>query len=89
MGIIQKLISDYERGRIRPHPEILARFATILEVSADELLGLKPLKTKKPLKNRRLQLRLNRIDELSKADQETIIRMLDSLLKNPATNAPA
>jgi len=87
MGIIQKLISDYERGRIRPHPEMLARFAVTFDVTTDELIGLKRLKAKKPLKNRRLQLRLNRVGELSKNDQETIIRMIDSLLKNGSASA--
>ena len=82
LGILQKLVSDYERGRIRIPPEVLAKLATTFEVSTDELIGIQRLKTKKPLKNRRLQLRLNRLSELSKNDQETIIRMIDSLLKN-------
>ncbi len=84
LGIMQKLVSDYERGRIRIPPEMLAKLATTFDVSTDELIGLTRLKTKKPLKNRRLQLRLNRLAELSKNDQETIIRMIDSLLKKPA-----
>jgi len=83
LGIMQKLVSDYERGRIRIPPEVLAKLATAFEVSTDELIGVKRLKTRRPLKNRRLQLRLNRPGELSKSDQETIIRMIDSLLKKP------
>lgn len=85
LGIMQKLVSDYERGRIRIPPEMMAKLATIFDVTTDELIGLKRLKTKKPLKNRRLQLRLNRLSELSKNDQETIIRMIDSLLKKPSS----
>ena len=64
---------------------MMAKLATIFDVTTDELIGLKRLKTKKPLKNRRLQLRLNRLSELSKNDQETIIRMIDSLLKKPSS----
>ena len=41
MGMIQVLISDYERDKLRPHPEVIVRFAQALEVSADELLGMK------------------------------------------------
>jgi transcriptional regulator with XRE-family HTH domain len=41
MGIIQVLISDYERDKLRLHHDMVARFAQALDVSADELLGHK------------------------------------------------
>ena len=41
MGLLNYLISDYERGRRRLYDEMVARFAIALEVSADYLLGLK------------------------------------------------
>ena len=41
-GILRELISDYERGRLRPNYEVIIRFALALEISADELLGIKP-----------------------------------------------
>jgi transcriptional regulator with XRE-family HTH domain len=41
IGIVRILISDYERGKIRLYDEMLARFAVALEVTTDELLGLK------------------------------------------------
>jgi transcriptional regulator with XRE-family HTH domain len=51
MGLLNYLISDYERGRRRLYDEMVARFAIALEVSADYLLGLKddpePLPKKK------------------------------------------
>jgi transcriptional regulator with XRE-family HTH domain len=40
IGIIQVLISDYERDKLRPHPEVIVRFAHALNVTTDELLGL-------------------------------------------------
>ncbi len=40
IGIIQRLVSDYERDRLRPHPEMIVRFARALEVTSDELLGI-------------------------------------------------
>ena len=40
MGIIQGLVSDYERDKLRPHAEMVIRFAQALDVSADDLLGL-------------------------------------------------
>ncbi len=80
MGIIQKLISDYERDRLRPHPEMLARFSLALEVSTDELVGLKKIKTSKTISNRRLLRRLTQIEGLPKKAQDTIINMIDLAL---------
>jgi hypothetical protein len=41
MGLIQTLISDYERDRTRPQPEMLVIYSLALEVSSkDDLLGL-------------------------------------------------
>jgi len=80
MGIIQKLVSDYERDRLRPHPEMLARFAIALELSTDELIGLKKIKTSKTISNRRLLRRLAQIEALPKKAQDTIINMIDLTL---------
>ena len=48
IGITQALISSYERNRLRPNYEMIIRFALALEVTGDEILGLKV--TKKPVK---------------------------------------
>ncbi|MEM6779769.1 MAG: helix-turn-helix transcriptional regulator [Planctomycetota bacterium] len=82
MGIIQKLVSDYERDRLRPHPEMLARFALAMEVSTDELIGLKKIKTSKTISNRRLLRRLAQIEALPKKAQDTIIGMIDLAIAN-------
>ena len=44
IGITQVLVSDYERERLRPHYEMIIRFALALGVTTDELLGLKTSK---------------------------------------------
>lgn len=80
MGIIQKLVSDYERDRLRPHPEMVARFSLALEITTDELIGLKKIKTSKTISNRRLLRRLARIETLPKKAQDTIINMIDLTL---------
>ncbi|MEM7782800.1 MAG: helix-turn-helix transcriptional regulator [Planctomycetota bacterium] len=82
MGIIQGLVSDYERDKLRPHAEMVVRFALALEVSNDELLGLKKMKTSKTISNRRLLRRLQQIEALPKKAQDTIIGMIDLALKN-------
>ena len=40
IGIIQALVSDYERDKLRLNAEMLVRFARALNVTADEILGL-------------------------------------------------
>jgi transcriptional regulator with XRE-family HTH domain len=82
IGIIQSLVSDYERDRLRPHPEMIVRFALALGVSTDELLGLAPpaKKTTGASVNRRLLRRLERIEKLPKRDQDALIRTIDAFL---------
>ncbi|MDY6823643.1 MAG: helix-turn-helix transcriptional regulator [Thermodesulfobacteriota bacterium] len=61
MGMIQVLISDYERDKLRPYHEVIINFAKVLDVSTDELPGLKnpknngikpSLKLQRRIKNR-------------------------------------
>ncbi|MFC1641671.1 helix-turn-helix domain-containing protein [Myxococcota bacterium] len=79
-GIIQPVLSDYERGKLRPHPDTLVRIAAALQVSADEILGLAaPAKNGTPL-NRRFLRRLQAVDKLPKRDQEALLRTIDAFL---------
>ncbi len=41
IGIINRLVSDYEKGKLRLYDQMVARFALALNVSTDEILGLK------------------------------------------------
>ena len=86
MGIIQSLVSDYERGRIRPYPEMLARFSLSLEVSIDEIVGLQRPKAKPDASpvSRRFLRRIQQIDKLPKRDQEALLRTIDAFLRGRA-----
>jgi transcriptional regulator with XRE-family HTH domain len=82
IGIIQALISDYERGKLRLNAEMLARFARALNVSADEILGLdgaQRMATKNP--SLKILRRLNRIASLAPAKQKAFLQTIDALLK--------
>jgi len=80
IGVIQPIISDYERGRLRPHPDMLVKLAGVLNVSTDELLGIaKSPKTARPL-NRRFLRRLQAVDKLPKRDQDALLRTIDAFL---------
>lgn len=80
-GLIQVLVSDYERGKLRLNADTLIRFARALEVSADEILGLdvQP-KPKGAPRSRRIQRRLDALQKLPKRDQETVLRTIDAFL---------
>ncbi len=85
IGIKQTIVSDYERARIRPHIEMAVRLALALEVSVDELLGASPPNST-ALKNQRFQRRLKKLESLPKRDQDALVRMMDSLIKNSQGN---
>jgi transcriptional regulator with XRE-family HTH domain len=81
VGMIQALISDYERDKLRPYADVVARFAAVLGVSSDELLGLaRAEKRNGTTANRRLLRRLEAIDRLPKRDQDALLRTIDAFL---------
>ena len=82
MGLIQALISEYERDKMRLHAEMVVRFARALGVSTDEILGLKG-NTKKLNKSPSLKIlrRLGRIESMPPAKQKAFLQTIDALLK--------
>jgi transcriptional regulator with XRE-family HTH domain len=86
LGLSQPMISDYERGELRLHGELIMQIAAILDVTADEILGLHTEKkaSGKTPKNRRLQRRLEQIDKLAKRDQDALLRTIDAFISKSA-----
>ena len=74
LGIAQPIVSDYERGELRLHGQLIVRLTEILGVSADELLGLTPTPAAGPQVQRRLVRRLRAIDRLPRRDQQALFR---------------
>lgn len=80
-GLIQTLVSDYERGKLRLNADMLLRFATALEVSTDELLQPGgPKAARKP--SRKVLRRLEQIEGLPARQQMTLLRTIDLSLEN-------
>jgi transcriptional regulator with XRE-family HTH domain len=80
LGIAQPNISDYERGVLRLHGELIVKITKILGISSDELLGLTnnmPKRGPAP----KLQHQLERLGQLPKAKQRVINEMLTGLLQ--------
>ena len=76
LGIIQSLISDYERDRLRLNPAMVVRFAAALEITTDELLQPKAAQT--------VLRRLERIESLPQHQQNTLLKTIDGFLKGVA-----
>lgn len=81
-GLVQTLVSDYERGKLRLNADMILRFATALAISTDDLLqpatGTPP--PRKP--SRRVLQRLERIEALPAHVQTTVLKSLDLMLKS-------
>lgn len=80
-GTIQAVISDYERGRVRPHAAMLGQLAQALGVTADELLGIAPAPPQKANGvSRRILRRMQALEELPAHDQKSILKLIDALV---------
>ena len=56
--------------------------AQALEVTADELLRIEPLKEKIPVRQARMRKRLQRVEELPTADQRAVLKFVDALVES-------
>ena len=74
------MIAYYETETDPPPGTLLVDLARALRVSADELLGLKPVKAKASPKKARLLKRLEKIETLPAADQRVVLKFVDALL---------
>jgi transcriptional regulator with XRE-family HTH domain len=81
MGIVRVLVSDYEKGRLRPHPEIVARFALAFGVTTDEIIGLKRSDSESHKPNLAIQKRMRQIEQLPSAKKRVILQTIDGFIK--------
>jgi transcriptional regulator with XRE-family HTH domain len=88
LDVSQPIVSDYERGELRLHGELIVKVAGILGVSADELLGIETRARTGKIANRRLLRRIEQIDQLPKRDQEALLRTIDAFLSKGRPESP-
>ncbi len=81
IGIIRELISNYERARLRPNYEMIIRLALALEVTADEILGLKSSKKNSNKPSLKILRRMKKIESLPPSKQKIILKNIDVFLK--------
>lgn len=81
VGTSGAIIGRYERNEITPSVEVALNIANALEVSLDYLVG----SASATVKDKKMVYRLELLDKISKEDKETILKVVDSLLKDAQT----
>lgn len=80
LGVTQQAYAGWERATVALRPENIARLATVLGVSADELVGINAKHhTTTPLRPEIRRL-LEQLGRLPKARQRQILRALEALV---------
>jgi transcriptional regulator with XRE-family HTH domain len=80
-GLIQTLVSDYERGRLRLAADMIVRFAVALDITTDELLrpkGRKAAPTQTV--SRKVLRRLQQIESLPSYQQRALLTTIDNFI---------
>jgi transcriptional regulator with XRE-family HTH domain len=91
LGLNQTAVSDYETGAARIHAAMLAALARVLRTSADELLGLSSARIARgtgPAPDRRFLRRLERLDRLSRRDQQALLNTIRRLPRQSLVSRP-
>ena len=76
----------YEKDKILPSAEIIKKLSLVLEISIDDLILTEKEKNNLRTSNKELLERLDKIDQLSKKNRDSIIYMLDALLNKREIN---
>lgn len=85
LHLSQANVSDYERGRLRLHADVIIELTRILDVSADELLGIERKPRASQAQDRRVLQRLRLIDNLPKRDKDAVLRMIGTMASGART----
>jgi transcriptional regulator with XRE-family HTH domain len=82
VGLSRRMLAYYEIQGGEPRPDLLVRFAQVLDASVDALTGFQSSSRKavppRP-ENPHLWRRLKRIEELPLHDRKTILKMIDAM----------
>jgi hypothetical protein len=75
------MVAYYEAQTEHPPAHLLPKIAEVLDVTADELLGISELKDAEGgAKNSRLWRKLRQVEKLPPSDRRALLKMLDALL---------
>jgi transcriptional regulator with XRE-family HTH domain len=80
LDLAQPMISAYENSGLRLHGEPIVELTKILDVSADQILGLKDAENR-TVKNGRLLRKLKQLETLPRRDQQALMRTIEAFLQ--------
>jgi len=81
VGISQRMIAYYEKQTAHPPTHLLAILAKALGVSADQLLGIKEVKSNGRSRDNRLWRRFSQVEQLPQSQRKQIVQILDAFLE--------
>ncbi len=81
VGTSGAMIGKYERDEMTPSVEMAKKIADALDVSLDYLIGSSSVL----IKDKKMAYRLELLDKISDEDRVTILKVMDSLLKEAQT----
>ena len=79
-GVSRRVIAYYETESPHPPANLLVDLANALDVSTDELLGLK-LRKGQPKLGSRLERRLRQIEQLGPRSRKQILQVIDTVIE--------
>lgn len=79
VGVSNRVVAYYEADGAQPPGALLVELARALNVSSDQLLGLKPPKEKTDPKTARMLKRLRKVSVLSRSEQQAVLKFIDTL----------
>jgi transcriptional regulator with XRE-family HTH domain len=83
VGTSGAIIGRYERNEVNPSVEVAAKIAEALEVSLDYLVGSAAM----VVKDKKMLYRLELLEKISDDDKNTILKVVDSFLKEAQSNS--
>jgi transcriptional regulator with XRE-family HTH domain len=84
LGISRRMVAYYEGQADRPPAHVLDKLASLLKVSADQLLGRRPAADEVDIPfDVRIWRRLRVIEKLTPADRAAVIKYAEALARNP------
>jgi len=81
IGVSNRVIHYYETETNYPPAHLINPLAKALKVSTDDLLGIKPSKTKENKPSLKIAQRLKKIENLPPAQQKTLLKTIDTFIK--------
>jgi transcriptional regulator with XRE-family HTH domain len=79
LGISQRMVAYYEAQAEHPPTHIIPPLAQLLGVSADEILGVRPIKPNRP-DSPTLWRRVRQIEKLPPRDKRQLLGLIDTFL---------